>query len=93
MVLDKRIDTIDVTKVQTMPVSAQVEPYSPAAAALTRLLLESCRAGHSYITRNIHVLNDLHALVMFDSDPDRRILLQQREARGVKYWDMRRVSQ
>jgi hypothetical protein len=50
------------------------------------LLFNSCRAGHSYVTRNLSVLADLNSLITKNEDPNRRLRLEERAFNGIPYW-------
>ena len=93
LVLHPRIETIDVTNSETRTFMDKIVSIAPTANLVHWLVSESCRKGHSYVTRNISVINDLHSLVTFDASPDDRILLERRESKGHRYWDMRRATQ
>jgi|GEM_PF-6759191 len=92
-VVSEDIDTVDASNAETASFLAQVAAYAPQPVSFFHwLLFNSCRSGHSYITRNFSVLNDLHSLVTFNAAPEDRILLQKRPMSALWYWEMRRAE-
>jgi esterase/lipase superfamily enzyme/TRAP-type C4-dicarboxylate transport system substrate-binding protein len=92
MIVDPHIQTIDVSNAETESFMARIAALSPATKLVYWLLVDSCRSGHSYVTRNFSIINDLHGLIIGHEDPDARILLQRRPLGRYHYWEMRRVA-
>jgi TRAP-type C4-dicarboxylate transport system substrate-binding protein/esterase/lipase superfamily enzyme len=92
-IVNASIDTVDASNAESKSFAQLVAGYTPGALnMLYFLVFDSCRAGHSYITRNFSVLNDLHSLVTFDAPPEKRILLEKRPAQALWYWEMRQAA-
>lgn len=91
MIVDQAIQTIDVSNAETESFTSRIAGQLPGGQFLNWLLRDSCRSGHSYVTRNFSVINDLHALIVNDERPDQRILLKMRPFNQYHYWEMKNV--
>jgi esterase/lipase superfamily enzyme/TRAP-type C4-dicarboxylate transport system substrate-binding protein len=92
LIVHEGLDTIDVSNSETTSFFEKVAANSRAANMLYWLLIKACREGHSYVTREFPVVNDLYSLVTSDTPPDQRILLEKRAMQKLWYWEMRRVK-
>lgn len=92
LIVHEGLDTVDVSNSEKTSFLEKVAARLPANM-LYWLLANSCREGHSYVTREFSVVNDLYSLVTFDTPPESRILLQKRPMQSLWYWEMRRVAQ
>jgi esterase/lipase superfamily enzyme/TRAP-type C4-dicarboxylate transport system substrate-binding protein len=86
MVVHRNMDTIDATNVETRSLIEQVANVVPGVDELYYLFFKSCRAGHSYVTRNLSVLSDLNSLVIQNVGPNKRARLEERAINGIPYW-------
>lgn len=89
LVVKQNIETIDVTKAEPRSALAKVAALDRWLDRAYWLLLESCREGHSYITKNDRVLVDLYSLVIFNATPDQRRDLDERPWQQLHYWEFR----
>src|SRR5262249_10834118 len=48
-IVEPRIDTVDVSEVETQSFIAWIASFSPVASLTRWLLFDSCRSGHSYV--------------------------------------------
>lgn len=90
--IHKSLDTIDVSNAEATSFREKIASNIPGIDMVYWLLFKACRKGHSYITRDFSVVNDLHSLITFDAAPDDRILLQKQQVRDLWYWEMRRAE-
>jgi esterase/lipase superfamily enzyme/TRAP-type C4-dicarboxylate transport system substrate-binding protein len=88
----ERIDTIDVTNVETPGFLVRLVKSEPIIGTLYYWLVEACRSGHSYMTRNDAVLADLNSLIVSNASPAHRIRLTERRTNGLRYWEFRQVA-
>lgn len=87
IVVVKSLETVDASKVEPRSTWDQIVQLNP----WYWLFFESCREGHSYITRNEKVLVDLNFLVIFDATPDQR-RLDPRPWKQLQYWEFRHTN-
>ena len=87
LVLHENLDTIDVTKAENPSIADRIANSNWLTAQIYYLIVQSCREGHSYVTRNIAVLNDLNSLIVQNTGPERRIRLQERRRDPYRYWE------
>jgi TRAP-type C4-dicarboxylate transport system substrate-binding protein/esterase/lipase superfamily enzyme len=93
LVVTKGLDTIDVSKAEQQSFLDKVAANIPGVGMINWLLNKACREGHSYVTREFSVVNDLHSLVILNAPPENRILLEKRPAtNNTWYWEMRPVA-
>jgi esterase/lipase superfamily enzyme/TRAP-type C4-dicarboxylate transport system substrate-binding protein len=93
LIVHAGLDTIDVSNSENTSFFETVAENLPGVEIYYWLLSKACRKGHSYVTREFPVVNDLYSLVTFDIPPDGRVLLEKRAVQNLWYWEMRRVAQ
>ncbi|MBA3727062.1 MAG: alpha/beta hydrolase [Armatimonadetes bacterium] len=91
-IVSQELDTIDVTRAETISFGATIASYLPPAEIFRWAFYDVCRAGHAYVTHNFSVVSDLHALVTFDASPENRILLEKKTTPSYWYWEMQRAA-
>lgn len=72
--------------IQTVDASAVEKPSFPASLSASIPCMET---GHSYISQNPAVLSDLYELLAYDTAPNRRQRLHERQKDGLPYWMLR----